>query len=109
MEGGTKPESHSGPEANVEREAAAEKILAGAMAALDLDGQKPATLPKGAPEKRAIARILKARTTQNNLWIAKKVKCGHPAGIPRMVQPHPNRANQKKAKQAERIITKLLQ
>ena len=41
---------------------------------------------RGAPEKMALAWLLKKKTVVGNEWISQRLKCGHPANIPGYVR-----------------------
>ena len=61
-----------------------EKVLAAA-------GKTEADLqsdPKGSPWKAKIARELRARTTANNPWIAKRLSMGHPSRVTNLIREH---------------------
>jgi len=41
---------------------------------------------RGAPEKMALAWLLKKKTVVRNEWISQRLECGHPANVPGYVR-----------------------
>ncbi len=69
-------ESHSGPAKAAHDEAAAERELRRASAALEL-GDDCVSLAKAAPEKVALAWWLRSRTTVPLRWVSERLRMGH--------------------------------
>ena len=74
---GRRRESHSGPAKAAHTAAAAEAQLAAALQHLGLSAAALAALPKGAPEKVALAWWVRARTTAPLRWTAERLNMGH--------------------------------
>ncbi len=74
---GRRRESHSGPARLAHDLAAAEQRLAAGMRALGLNETAVRNLPKGAPEKLALAWWLREHTTVTLRWVAQRLGMGH--------------------------------
>lgn len=71
-----------GPEVRAHNERVAERLLAAGLAALKLDDARLRSIPKGCLEKRALAWLMKHRTSVRNAWIAERLVMGHPCNLP---------------------------
>ena len=74
---GRKRESQSGAAKEAHDQAAAERLLMKGLHTLGLKEQDLSDLPKGAPEKVALAWWLRGRTTVPLLWVTERLHMGH--------------------------------
>jgi putative transposase len=74
---GKRRESHSGPAKRAHDQSAAEQQLKRGLAALGLESPALAALPKGAPEKLALAWWIRRRTTVPLRWVSERLAMGH--------------------------------
>jgi putative transposase len=74
---GRRPQSHSGEARVGHDEAAAERGLRQALAALGLDERVLKVLPKGAAEKAVLAWWVRGRTTVSLRWVGERLRMGH--------------------------------
>jgi REP element-mobilizing transposase RayT len=74
---GRRRESHSGEAKATHDAAAAERELKRALRALGLDEEAVGRMPKGAPEKVALAWWLRRRTTVSLRWVSERLGMGH--------------------------------
>ncbi len=82
---GRRRESHSGPAKAAHDADAAERQLQRGLRALGLRTQDLASLPKGAPEKTALAWWLRGHTTVSLAWVAERLGMGHPSRVSQAV------------------------
>lgn len=83
---GKKASSFSGEAVREHNEVEAERLVQKGLSILHLDSGTLESMRKGAPEKMAIAWLLKKRTIVRNEWVSKRLFCGHPANIPGYVR-----------------------
>jgi putative transposase len=83
---GKRRESFSGEGPVIHGEKEAERWLERGMEVLRLDESDLPDMKKGAPEKAAIAWLIRKRTTAGNRWIAENLEMGHPGNIPKIVR-----------------------
>jgi len=74
---GRRRESHTGPAKAAHGEAVAVKRLGRALACLGLKVDELRALPKGAPEKVALAWWLREGTTVSLRWVSQRLEMGH--------------------------------
>ena len=74
---GRRRESHSGEAKAAHDEAAAERELKRALRVLGLKEEAVGRMPKGAPEKVALAWWLRRRTTVSLRWVSERLGMGH--------------------------------
>jgi hypothetical protein len=96
--------SHSGAAREAHDAAAAERLLGQGLAALQLTAAGLAQLPKGAPEKAALAWWLRGRTTVSLRWVSERLGMGHYTRVTQAV----GRANRKPARKLLRLKETLL-
>jgi putative transposase len=101
---GKKRESHSGGARRAHGETAAQALLSNGLTALALSRAELAKLPKGAPEKTALAWWLRARTAVSLRWIAERLEMGHYTRVTQAV----SRMNRKPGRKMEKIKQRLL-
>ncbi len=101
---GRKRESHSGAAREAHDEAAAERLLAAGLDALGLESGDLDELPKGAPEKVALAWWLRGRTTVPLQWATDRLRMGHYTRASQAV----SRMNRKPGRQLEPLRRQLL-
>jgi hypothetical protein len=90
---GRQRDSFRGEGAKAHDEGDAEKLLEMGLKALGLAEEDLENMRKGAPEKAAIAWLIRKRTVAGNRWIASKLSMGAPAYVSMLV---------KKVKEAKR-------
>jgi hypothetical protein len=101
---GRRRESHSGA-ARVEHDAAAaERQLAGALKLLGLGPEALAKLPRGAPEKVALAWWLRERTTVTLRWAAERLGMGHYTRVTQAVSRMKHRPGRRLKQIQQRLI-----
>lgn len=61
-------------------------MLAAGLTALKLDDARLRSMPKGSLEKRALAWLLKRRTSARNAWRAERLAMGHPCNLPNYIR-----------------------
>ena len=74
---GRKRESHSGQAREAHDEAAAERLLKKGMKALEINNKQMEKLGLGAPEKVALAWLLRRRTSVKLRWVSERLGMGH--------------------------------
>ena len=84
-------------------EAAAEQLLSTGLQALGLTTAGLARLPKGAPEKAALAWWLRGRTTVTLRWVGERLGLGHCSRVAQAV----SRVRHKPAKPLRPLLQKL--
>ncbi|MGD1085556.1 MAG: transposase [Verrucomicrobiota bacterium] len=103
---GRKRESHSGAAKGAHDQAAAEEQLVRAMEILGLSLESLDQLPKGAPEKVALAWWLRERTTVSLRWVAERLRMGHYSRVTQAVSRMKRRPG-RRVQQIQRRIVKL--
>ena len=78
---GRRRESHSGAARRAHDELAAEKLLQSGLKALGLKTKALAEMRKGAPEKVALAGLLRERTTASLRWVSERLRMGHSGNV----------------------------
>ena len=78
---GKRLSSFSGDEIKLHNEAEAAKLLDVSLERFGISQGDLEGMRKGAPEKMAIAWLLKGNTVVTNNWISEHLLCGHPANI----------------------------
>lgn len=71
-----RPGSYSGPSKLAHGQGEAERMAVQGLKALGVAGQKLVQLPKGAPEKQALAWWLRRETSVSRQWISERLKMG---------------------------------
>ena|ERR1041385_1438062 len=84
---GRRRESHSGPAKVAHDQAAAEQNLERAMRALGLDRTSLEELPRGSPQKLALAWWLRENTTVTLRWVTERLGMGHYTRVTQANQP----------------------
>ncbi len=85
MAGGRR-ESYGGDARLAHEEAAAEAMVVDGLRALGLSGTDLAQLPKGQPEKQALAWWLRRQTTVSRAWIGERLHMGHSSRVTQAVR-----------------------
>jgi len=98
--------SHSGPARAAHDQAAAERSLAAGMRALGLKARDLGQLPRGAPEKAALAWWLRQKTTVPLAWVADRLEMGHPSRVSQAVGRIRTRPG-RRLRQFQRILCQL--
>lgn len=101
---GRKRESHSGAAKSAHGEEAARKLLVGGLRVLNLSGADLADLPKGAPEKTALAWWLRERTTASLRWVGEALAMGHYTRVTQAVSRMKRKPGRKLEKLRQRLI-----
>jgi len=101
---GRRHESHSGPAREAHDVAAAERRLRQGLKALNLSASALAGLPKGAPEKMALAWWLRRQTTVSLRWVGERLGMGHYTRVTQAV----SRMNRKPARKLRQFRESLL-
>jgi REP element-mobilizing transposase RayT len=83
---GKRPGSYSGDAVREHNEAEAERLVEFGLAGMGVARGELESMRKGAPEKMALAWLLKKRTVVRNEWIGRRLFCGHAANIPGYVR-----------------------
>ena len=85
MAGGQR-ESYGGEARIAHEEAEAETMVVEGLRTLGLSGTDLTQLPKGLPEKQALAWWLRRRTTVSRAWIGERLHMGHSSRVTQAVQ-----------------------
>ena len=85
MAGGRR-ESYGGGAYHAHQEASAEAIVVEGLRALGLLGTDLSQLPKGQPEKQALAWWLRRQTTVSRAWLAGRLHMGHSSRVTQAVR-----------------------
>ena len=99
-----KRESHSGKARSAHGETAARELLIEGLTILNLSRADLAGLPKGAPEKTALAWWLRERTTVSLRWVGEALAMGHYTRVTQAV----SRMKRKPGKNLEKLKHRLL-
>ncbi|MCP5007379.1 MAG: hypothetical protein GY941_26090 [Planctomycetes bacterium] len=79
-------------------------LLSTGLKQLGLTSKTLESLPKGAPEKKALVWYVRSKTTVSNDWLSEHIFCGHPSNISRCI----NAVKDKKNKILNRLVKNLL-
>ncbi|MGA2556304.1 MAG: transposase [Verrucomicrobiota bacterium] len=101
---GRRPESHSAAARGEHDQAAAEKQLAGALKTLGLTQQALVELPKGSPEKVALAWWLRERTTVSLRWAGERLGMGHYTRVTKAVSRMRHRPGRRLQQIQQRLL-----
>jgi hypothetical protein len=101
---GKRRESHSGPAKWAHEQSAAEQQLKRGLAALGLESQALAALPKGAPEKLVLAWWVRRRTTVPLRWVSERLAMGHYSRVTHAL----SQVARKPSRKLQRLRNKLL-
>ncbi len=99
-----KRSSFSGPEIRMHNERVSLRLLSTGLKQLGLTSESLESLPKGAPEKKALVWYIRSKTTASNGWLSEHIFCGHPGNIPRYI----NAVKDKKSNTLNRLVKSLL-
>ncbi|MCP4367129.1 MAG: hypothetical protein GY797_03285 [Deltaproteobacteria bacterium] len=69
------------------------RLLSVGLKQLGLTSKTLKSLPKGAPEKKALIWYIRCKTTVSNDWLSEHSFCGHPDNIPRCINEVKDRKN----------------
>jgi hypothetical protein len=83
---GRRRDSFSGEAVRTHDQGEAERLVENGMKLLGLDDDALAQLPKSAPEKAALAWLVRKKTMVPNRWVAERLSSGHPGRIPAMTK-----------------------
>jgi len=83
---GKRRESFSGEGPILHEEKEARRWLDRGLEIMRLDEGAISGMKKGAPEKAAIAWLIRKRTTAGNRWIAEHLEMGHPGNLANLVR-----------------------
>ena len=100
---GWRRESHTGQAREAHDTVAAEKFLRVGMKALGLKVSDLARMPKGTPEKVALAWWLRRRTTVSLRWVGERLEMGHYTRVTQAV----SRMNRKPSRKMRALGEKL--
>jgi putative transposase len=103
---GHKRESHSGGARQAHDEAAAERLVLRGMKALGLTPSDLAQLPRGAPQKVALAWWVRRQTTVSLRWLSERLVMGHDTRVTKAVS-RMNRKPGRKLEPLRRTLTAL--
>ena len=103
---GRRRESHTGPSKAAHGEAVAEERLGRALACLGLKVDELRALPKGGPEKVALAWWLREGTTVSLRWVSERLEMGHYTRVTKAVSQM-KRGVGKKHEQLRRKLRRL--
>ena len=81
MGGSSKRESFSGEPARLHDEVEALRLLEKGQDLLGIEPSALEDMRKNAPEKQALAWLLRSRTIVGNRWISEQLHCGHPGNV----------------------------
>ncbi len=95
-----KRSSFSGPEIRMHNERESLRLLSIGLKQLRLTSESLESLPKGAPEKKALIWYIRSKTTASNGWLSEHIFCGHPGNIPRYI----NAVKDKKSNTLNRLV-----
>ena len=101
---GRKRESQTGGAREAHDEAGAERWLAKGLRSLGLAEDALASLPKGAPEKAALAWWLRGRTTVSLRWVTERLRMGQYTRVTQAI----SRLNRKPGRQLKPLRDRLL-
>jgi REP element-mobilizing transposase RayT len=101
---GRQRESQSGGARQAHDEAGAERLLAKGLRGLGLGEDKLIGLPKGAPEKVALAWWLRGRTTVPLVWVSQRLQMGHYTRVTQAI----SRMNRKPGRKLKPLRDRLL-
>ncbi len=99
-----KRSSFSGPEIQMHNERRALRLLSTGLKQLGLTNKTLKSLPKGAPEKKALIWYIRSKTTVSNNWLSEHIFCGHPNNIPHSI----NEVKGKRNKILNRLVKTML-
>ncbi len=99
-----KRSSFSGPEIRMHNERGSLRLLSTGLKQLGITSKSLESLPKGAPEKKALVWYVRSKTTVSNDWLSEHIFCGHPSNITRCI----NAVKDKKNKILNRLVKNLL-
>ena len=83
---GKRADSFSGEAIREHNKEEAERLIDQGLESLGISRADLESMRKGAPEKMALAWLLKKRTVVKNEWISQQLHCGHSANIPGYVR-----------------------
>ena len=103
---GWRRESHSGEAKTAHDQMAAERRLERALGHLGFTGQELKDLPKGAPEKVALAWWLRDGTTVSLRWVSERLGKGHYTRVTQaisLMNDHPTRGHEQLRRKLQRF------
>ena len=101
---GRRRESHQRAAREQHDAAAAERLLGAGMKALELTEPRLTRLPKGAPEKVALAWWLRGRTTVTLRWVGERLGMGHYTRVTQAVSRMNRKPGRKQAALGKRLV-----
>ncbi len=80
------------------------RLLLASPNQLGLTNKTLKSLPKGAPEKKALIWYIRSKTMVSNNWLSGHIFCGHPNNVPHSI----NEVKGKKNKLLNRLVKTML-